>query len=314
MTALLFGSLILALQDPPNENQGEPPPPIEDWDSIPGQLFKIHGRFLKGAFLFEPPVRLSCLIQPETRVARVPGSFDLTYGELKASLRIPVRPDLLALCEIDTGMRSFDSGPDFPGLEGSDDLYRLAMNVGALAFLSDDVLLAAVFTPGIYSDLDGTLQEGDWRFIGSIFATIRSSPHLYFKLGFAASDDFAYPLAGLAWLIGDRWRLDVFVPNLIELSFFPSNAASLVLGVDLDGGEFRWHSPAATGRMVFDVDIREVRLFVGGSYAATDKLRFWVKLGCSCAGRYEFKTTQGRFEGQQEPAFFAQIGLDWVFY
>src|SRR4029434_9122837 len=119
-----------------------------------------------------------------------------------------------------------------------------------------------------YSDFDGTLHHGDWKWFGHALATYRVRDDLFLKGGIEVADDFAdlnaYPLAGLAWLVSEQWRVDILLPHRAEISWSPNGGATTIrAGAYLEGDSYRVRAPASLGQARVDWQTQEITVGAG---------------------------------------------------
>lgn len=285
----------------------------QERDYSPKALFHdAHGDFLVEADRYEPEVRARLGWQPNGRLQSVPGDFDMTELAIDGRVPIEVDPDNALLVGGHLGTRRYQ----FDTVTGVQDesLSRMALDLGFLSFLQPDLMVEVVFSPGVYSDLDGGLHSQDWQFLGHGIATWKYRDDLYLKAGLEVSQVFddvpVYPVAGLAWLVAPQWRVDVLLPRKAEISWSPHGQLVVHGGFELDGQEYRVRSDAATGKRRFDFDVQELRLVVGGLWRFTDHLSAFGKLGTTLAGDHNFRTPAGVLrDGTMEPTFTFTMGV-----
>jgi hypothetical protein len=305
-TSAFDAARFAAIQDP------------QDRDYSPRALYRTnHQNFLSGSTRYRPQLELSYLFQHQTEVKGDPGHLDLDHYRVNGRIPIHVDPDTALLFGPNFGARHYSSKRAGQS-SANETLYTAGVHVGFTTFVNDDVQLTAVFSPGVYSDLDASLHSEDWKFYGDVLATFRASDDLYFKIGAMYSGDFddapVLPLLGLSVKFLDDFRFDMLLPKEMELSWQFTTTSILTFGVYLQGDEFRVRNSVANGKVAADYNVQEIRTGVGIVQRLTDNFSFLGQAGLVVAGDYRYVDNNGnRFNGTLEPELylFAGIGIDF---
>lgn len=288
-------------------------------DYSPGALFMDrHGGFLTQSKRYEPKIWARYALMANAQVADEVGSFDLQEVRARADVPIALDPDDYITIGGEFRRREYDVTNNVAGVT-DDDVYSIGLRIGAGVFVTDDTLLEAMLRPGVYSDLDGTLTSRDWQWFGNALATFRVRDDLFLKGGVDVSETFAdfgvVPLAGLAWVVSDQWRLDLLLPHRAEISWSPNAGATNVsAGVYIEGDQYRLRSPANQALRRYEWQTQEITASVSLHQRFTDYFSVFGELGSTLAGDYKLRgTTNQRFDGALEPTFFfnAGIGIDF---
>ncbi len=288
-------------------------------DYSPGALFMDrHGGFLTQSKRYEPKFSARYALLADTQISDEVGSFDLQEIRVKGDIPIAVDPDNYISIGGEFRRRDYDLTNNVSGVS-DDDVFVLGLRIGAGVFVTDDTLLEAMFRPGLYSDLDGTLTTKDWQWFGHALATFRVRDDFFLKVGAEVAETFAdigvYPLAGFAWVLSDQWRMDMLLPQRLELSWSPNaGATNLGVGVYLEGDQYRLRGPASQGSRRFDWQTQEVTASFSLHQRFSDYFSVFGEVGSVLAGDYKLRgTTNQRFDGSLEPTFFfnAGIGIDF---
>jgi hypothetical protein len=232
---------------------------------------------------------------------------------------------LLVGANVEVRKYGFDpNGPGpgtFAGATDDDDYYKINLQVGGTWFVEEDLAITALFSPGVYSDLDGSLNHSDWYFEGSGLATWKSSDELYWKVGIAADETFddvpVFPLFGFSYLIDEEWRVDVLLPWAAVLSYLANSQTTVALGLELEGAAYNIRSSAGTGKVETENRIQEFRAYLGVEYQFAEQFSTSARFGAILAGDYDIRTGSGPgagiSDGDIEPALFFQVGLGLSF-
>jgi hypothetical protein len=287
---------------------------VQDRDYSARALFmEAHGSFLNARDRYRPMLEASYLMHRTAEVKGEPGHFDLDHVRVDGRVRWPVDPDSFLIVGPKFSARHYNFNPQVVGAE-DDTLYVAGANLGFGTFLEENLLLELVFSPGLYSDLDGAIKSRDWQWYGDALLTIRQTDQLYWKIGAYHSDDFRdvnlLPLAGVSWQFLPSMRLDVLLPKRAELSINPWTSTVLHLGVDLEGEQYRWRSEPATGKVRRNLWVQEIRARVGIVQRLTDNFSLFGNVGINLAGDYRFYDAAGnRYNGTLDPDFFFMVGM-----
>jgi hypothetical protein len=308
--------------DRPAQDPERPPTPqpdasyLDEQDYRPRTLYlDAHGDFIAKMKRFEPTIRGSFTWLPEGSIKGDPGDFD--QGWVRSDARIPfisgTETAIVAGGYFD--VRHFNPDSTF-GLPNQT-AYAVGVNIGVNQFLTDDLMLSGIWSPGVYSDLDGTLTHKDWQFNGEVLATYRAHDTLFFKGGAIHSRDFkdidAFPVFGLSWLFHPRWRFDLLAPKNVEFSWNPTPAIILHAGVDLEGNRYRVRAPVSAGKTAADLWAQEITVTGGAIYRFNDYFSIFARSGTTIAGDYKFGPFGSSQNGTLEATFLLEggIGIDF---
>ena len=277
-------------------------------------------RFLHKADPFRRPVRASFLYQGQTEVTGERGDLQWPQYGVNSLIPIPVDQDVTLLVGGDFEVRNYDFSTTFTGATQDDRYYKIDLQMGATWFVQEDLSVTGLFSPGVYSDLDGTLNHDDWYLEASALATYKSSDDLFFKVGIAADETFddlgVYPLLGLAYLLTEDWRIDVLLPWGATLSWAASDQTTYSVGVELEGDAYNIRSSAATGKIETENRVQEIRLFVEVDHQFTEQVSAFGRFGTLLGGDYDIRTglpVGTDTDGQIEPALYFEFGVGWSF-
>lgn len=281
-------------------------------------LREKHGTFLANSDHFSPSVRVAVVGQAPTGVDSEPGEFDLFGAGFDGVVPVPLDEDSVFLAGVGLGGRRYETSSAFP--VPSETLYRAELVLGYARFVNDDWFVAGQFTPGLYTDGDGSLGSDDWQFLGAALATWRHSDDVYYKFGVAVDEVFddvgVFPLLGVAARIDEAWpRLDILLPTELQLTRAFSDGEWLgYLRVDLDGAEYAVRDRAVGVGVVDEIQIQELRVGLGVDWLATGSASLGLFGGAIVAGDHDFKTPLGdRADGQLDPTPFAEAYVGFSF-
>jgi Domain of unknown function (DUF6268) len=277
--------------------------------------------FLHDADPFNTPIRASFLYQGQTEISSESGNLQWVRYDVNALIPIPVDRDVTLLVGGDFETRDYDFGGAFMGATQDDNYYRIDAQLGGTWFVDDDLSVTGLFSPGIYSDLDGTLNHKDWYFFGTVLSTYKASDTLFYKVGIAVDETFdnlpVYPIAGFAWIPNKDWRVDVLAPWGATVSWQAATETRLSAGLELEGAAYNIRSSPGTGSIQTENRIQELSLFVGVEHQFTDQLTAFGRFGTLLTGDYDIRTGAGpaigTSDGHIDPAVFLEVGLGWKF-
>ena len=259
-----------------------------------------------------PSARFRFRAIPSAEIDGESGDFDQWQFGGEGILPIVTDPDSVFLIGAKIDNRRFETSSSFG--QRDETVHAVGLNIGYAHFFTDDFYLDSVFSPGLYSDFDGSPKSDDYQWMGRSLATIRQSDDLYWKVGIEVSNVFpdfsVYPLGGVAWLLNESWRVDVLLPRSAELSFLASSATTLFLGLALEGDEYRVRSSARTGKLESNIQTQELELYIGGLHRFTDHLSSFARFGAVVAGDYDFgRPGMPNVDGDIEPNLMFELGL-----
>lgn len=284
-----------------------------------GRLFsQHHAEFLQNERRFRPDLQVFYRHQFETTVKEEPGDFTFDEVRFDGDLRLPTDPDGFVQFGASVGTLQYDFSPTVQGPDDpNEDFNEVSVRVGVGRFLHDDLLVTAVFEPGVYADYHGTLKREAWEFFGEALLSFRAQESLFLKAGVEVSKDFedlpVFPLIGASWMFLPQWRIDVLLPREIELSFNPSAELIFAAGLELEGNQYAIYSPQQVGKQMFSAEMQEMRLYGEARLRMTDQLSVFGRIGTTVAGDYEIRGSTGIYDGTLEPGLFLVGGVGWNF-
>lgn len=307
-------------------------------DYSPQAFFqREHGEFMRQAFPFRPDMRLGYRYVGETDIDDEVGNFSIDEFEFDGLYRYAIDPDVFLY-----GGGTFRSLVyDFSPNSGISDegLFEASGTIGAGVFTSNNTLVQVEFSPGIYSDLDGELNDGDWQFFGRGLVTTKLSDTFYAHFGIEVEQTFddvpIYPLIGFAAILDEEWRLDVLAPRHAKVSWSPSPEWIFTGGFELEGSEFNYRAPgvaansfgpgvpaiAVPSGQQLDIDIQEFRIFVESTYRFSDQFSLSGRFGSILSGNYDYagpnlpppNSFNSDYDGATNPNIEFELWLGWTF-
>ncbi len=279
--------------------------------SVAAMFHQRHGEFMQSMRPFRPSLNFEYESRNNNDIKGETGHYDLTRFRADGVLELEVDPDTQILLGGRYEQRDYRLQNGMQG-GSKDKVFEIGANIGARHFFTDDLEITAMFRPGVYSDVDGPLHHEDWNWYGDVIGTFRASDSVYAKLGVEASGVFedvpVYPVAGVAWLISESWRIDVLLPRMVEFSWMPTASMIFSGGVDLWGEQYQVRSPVNTGKQDFEWTLQEFKLYARGQYRMSDNFSLMGRVGTTLAGDHKFRGTNGIANGTLEPAFFFELG------
>ncbi len=276
--------------------------------------------FLHKADPFSMPLRASFLLQSKTEVQNESGNLEWQSYNLNALVPIPVDRDVAILLGGNFECRDYDYSGNFTGALQDERYYRIDLQLGATWFVDDALSVTGMFSPGLYSDLDGTLNHNDYYFFGSLLGTYKASDDLYYKVGVTIDetiDDLpVYPLLGLSYLLTKEWRLDILLPKGATVSWLAGEQTTVSAGLELTGAAYNIRTPPQAGTKIETENrVQELSFFVGADHRLTEQLTAFGRFGTLLGGDYDIRYNGGPnpTDGQIEPAVFFEVGVGWKF-
>jgi hypothetical protein len=276
-----------------------------------------HGDFARAATRAQPMLQLAAGWVPEGEVRHEPGDFELQHYLFDATVPIPLGRDSFLVTGAHAGARRYEFSAAVPG--ASDEvLVNAGLRIGYGTFVDDDLVVQGYWQPSLYSDLDGTLNHRDWKlWYGAALAVKRMSPTWFWKAGLAltdAVDTGVIPVGGFAWLPAQRWRVDVLLPQYVQVSHDPHPAWTLHAGLELRSEEFHVRSPVAQGRLERDIHVQDLRAVVGALHRLDEHASVFARIGSNVTGHYDWSyAPEPDYDGSLEPALFVEFGVGWSF-
>ncbi len=275
--------------------------------------------FLHKADPFNTLFRASFLFQGQTELTHESGDLEWPQYNFNVLVPIPLDRDVALLVGGNFETRSYDFD-NVAGATQDDRYYRIDAQLGATWFVHDELSVTGLFSPGVFSDLDGSVNHRDWYFFGSLLGTYKVSDDLFYKVGIATDETFddvdVFPLLGLSYLLTKEWRIDVLLPRAATVSWLAANETTVSAGVELEGAAYNIRSSPGTGKIQTENRVQEIRLFVGVDHQFTEQLSAFGRFGTLLGGDYDIRTdlpVGTKTDGQIEPALFFEFGLGWKF-
>ena len=295
-------------------------PQDEDQYGVNTMFQQSHGSFVQNAFPYRPNVELSYHNQLSTTVKSDPGDFDFDQFRGEFFTPFAVDPDRFFTVAASLSDRRYNFSSTSP-VPGDEDLHRVAVDLGMGWFTDDDWLLQVNFRPGIYSDLDGSLNRRDWKFFGDIAATWRVDESIFLTFGATYDETFdqvrLYPVFGVAWRFSDAFRLDLDLPKSAEFSWIPSASWIWSIGMRVEGDLFNVRAPGT--KQNFDARTQEVEAYLKATLRFDDHFSVWGRGGSTIAGHYDWTMTPtgggppAALRGTQDAGAFFEVGVGLSF-
>jgi hypothetical protein len=294
----------------------------QDSDYSVNRMFReLHGSFVQNAFVYQPNITLSYHNQRETSIKSDPGQFDFDQFRGEFFFPLAVDPDRFLTIGGSVNDRRYNFTSTAP-VAGDEDLFRFALDLGGGWFVEEDWLLQLNFRPGVYSDLDGTLNRRDWQWFGDFVATWRVDESVFLNFGVSRDETFdevgVYPVLGLSWKISDEFRFDMNLPKKVEFSWLPSASWIWSAGVAVEGDEYNVRAPGT--KQNYYARTQEVEVYLRGTYRLDDYFSLWGRAGSTIAGHYEWRLNANgggpptaNLAGTQDAAFFFEFGAGFSF-
>lgn len=280
------------------------------------ELRDRHQDFISASSYFDPAIELSYLYQGSTKVHGEPGRFQMQHATLDATIPVPVTKDAFLLTGGTFSIRGYRDRGDFP--VSADNLFEVSLLAGAGFFATPNWLLIGEFRPGVYSDFETSLTGSAYQYLGASMAVWRYSESLYLKFGVAVDEAFqkinVFPLLGGAWVVSERWRIDVLLPLEARASFQPSDSLILYAGAWLDGSEYQIREGQGRNEVRDDLHVQELQIGLGLTRRITDRWSITGEIGSAVAGQYELENDDHQIiDGSVEPAIYGKVAMGFSF-
>lgn len=276
-----------------------------------------HGDFMLKRDRFDPQIELRGGSMFSGEVGDEVGDFDLLRGSADLDFRLLVSPDAyISLGAFyDTRVYNTKAMPNFQ----DETLTATGLNLGFGWFVAEDVLLEAKAKPGYWSDLDTTLKSEDVDTWASVLGTVRYSQEFFFKLGARYNEIYEdaniLPYLGVTWA-SETVRVDILLPESLEISLWPSQDFAFLFGAEVTGGEYHVRSSPATGRQEGDARVQEVLAYTGIHWQFSDDFAMEARGGAVVAGDYKLEDGNPStpvVDGTLGQAFFFDVSIGILF-
>ncbi|MCK5941290.1 MAG: hypothetical protein KAI24_04900, partial [Planctomycetes bacterium] len=165
--------------------------------SVTALFREAHGEFMDRRERYDPSLELRARWMPNQRINNEPGSFDLFGYDFDVEFPVVIYPDSYLLFGLYQYGRSYRTTTPFGSANNNpptgnfnseanwadETLTAAGARLGFGVFLSDYVLFEAETNPGVYSDLEGTLNHKDYDFPSSAMFTVQATNDFFFKIG-----------------------------------------------------------------------------------------------------------------------------------
>jgi hypothetical protein len=275
---------------------------------------RAHGKFLVGATQPVPTFKLDSSYQPKVGIKDTDVKSDLVKVKARLGKFYALSENVVIGTGFNFGLRNYSfDGIGSLGMDLDEDLYEIAVDLGVNWFINENLLLSVVFRPGIFSDLDSSLESDDWQFQGTAVGTYRVNRNWFIKLGLRVGEDFdqtsVIPVGGFTWIASDQLRVDVLLPRAATLTWQPwENRSFLIVpGLHLEGQQYHVETAAGDG----DIQIQDIRFDVTGSYEVSEGARVSLSIGSNFRGKYDVEGDAGFFkaDADQDPSVYVAIGF-----
>lgn len=305
------------------------------------ELFQQHhGDFMNRRERYEPMISIGGSYAPSASIKNEDGHFDEVgyFADIDLPWNVSTDGYLLFGAYYQAKHYNFvqmgipGNGPG--GALNDETLTGTGVKLGFGGFLDHDgnILLEVEVAPGIWSDMDDGFHHKDFDFPGHAVITYRAVDNLFFKIGARYNQVYEdapwLPVLGLSWDIsgaapsgaGDAdlggWRLDVWLPERAEVSYWPSGSTGWLLGAEVTGAEYRVHTSEATGSQQDDVRVQEIVAYFGMVHRMSDYFSLTGRVGMLLAGDYDLTNGAAGYnhvEGSLGQSMWAEFsfGIDF---
>lgn len=277
------------------------------------EFVQAHGKFLQGSTQPTPTFKLDAAYQPDVGIEDTDIEADLVKIKSRLGKLFGVNKDVAIVTAFNFGLRDYTfDGAGALGTDFDKSLYEIALELGVNWFVSERVLISATFRPGIFSDLDDSLEGDDFQHQGTAVGIYRLNDKWFLKLGVAVGEDFdktsVIPVAGFSWVSSDQLRVDILLPRAATVTWQPWKNRSLLVvpGLHLEGQQYHIDTAVGDG----DIQIQDIRFDVTASYEVAEGARLSLSVGSNFHGKYEVEGDGGfDADADQDPSAYVAIGF-----
>ncbi len=278
---------------------------------------RAHGRFLMGVMRMPSTFELDASYQPKVGVEDSDVEADLVKVKTSLQKFFAVTEDLAIVTGLSFGLRNYTfDGVGRLGADLDESLYAITPQLSAVWFVTDRIMILPTFRPGIYSDLDGSLETDDFQWQGNVIGSYELNERWFLKLGVAVGEDFdetsVIPVAGFAYVPHDRLRVSILLPREASITWKPWEKRGLLIepGIYLEGQQY--HVDTAAGDA--DIQIQDIRADLTAKYPVAEAARVSLSVGSNFRGKYEVEGEGGfDVDADQDPSLYIAIGFDASF-
>lgn len=287
--------------------------------SLLGMFHQVHGDFMLKRERYNPMIEARARWFPNAEVKNEDGHFDLLQWNVDAEWRPAVSTDGFLLFGLYADQRRYrvsNMGVNFK----DENLNAVGVKLGFGVFLADSVLLEVDVKPGVWSDMDGTLHGKDFDYPGKALVTWQANDDFFLKFGVRYNQVYKdanwLPYLGFSWAIGEQFRLDVLLPELVEFSWWPSSSFGVLAGTEITGAQYHVRTTEADGNQRADAQVQEVIAYGGLMWRMTDGFSLLGRVGLVLGGDYELTygaSFSNTVDGSLRQTLFAEfsVGIDF---
>lgn len=302
--------------------------------SVTSLFREAHGEFMDRRERYDPAIELGARWLPNQSIKGEPGDFNMLGYDIDAEFPVVAYPDAFVTFGLYHYGRRFHASDlfgsqnnNFPlgnlnadGNWGDETLKAAGVRLGVGMFLTDYVLLELETSPGVYSDLERRLKKKDFDAPTSALVTVQATENFFFKFGVRYNQIYQdapwLPWLGFSYEISDGVRLDVMLPEYVELAWWPSASTAFAWGAQVQGAQYSVGNSAGGVSQRDDLNVQEVSTYLGITQRFTDAFSLRARAGAILAGHYDLTTGSQNFDrasGALDQGFFASVmfGIDW---
>ncbi|MCB9878657.1 MAG: hypothetical protein H6835_13750 [Planctomycetes bacterium] len=294
----------------------------EEDNTIRGIFDRVHGDFMANREAFDPDVELRVRYAPYQRIGGEPGDFDLYGYDFDAEIPAMISTESYLLFGAYQYGRHYATSSGFGSKNnatgiGDRTVTAAGVRLGLGVFLADNWLLEVETNPGVYSDLEAPLTHKDYDFYSSMLFTVETIDHFYLKFGARYNQTYInapwLPYLGFSWVLAPEFRIDLLLPEKLELTYSPSASTSFSLGTMIQGAQYFVHAPNGQGN---DIQVQEIISYLGMLHRFDERFSLAMRAGAIVAGDYRLNNGTAGFddaEGTLDPGFYADVtfGINW---
>ncbi len=261
---------------------------------VPGDFFDRHREYMDLVFYDPSYLYAQYLREPSHHESGQTEEASLDYFYLEADAAVGLTAESAICADLEFASRRYDF--DRPGNSnrplGTPTLYQVQTLIAAGGFVSDDLLLAWTFYPGLYSDFSQALDWQDFQWASGPIACYRLTPRFAVHVGVQASvDDWRrslYPVGGISYLSEDgRLHINATAPFMFRVGYRPVGTTEYFAQVWYSESDY--HAYLGPEEVDSRVRITDVKAGCGVVLEIARHLDLTLECGCSVANAFKVK-------------------------
>ncbi len=262
-----------------------------------------------------PEIALGASYQPSTQEESGSAEFDRAkwYGKFEIPIPTATERYLRFGGEYEQGIYDFKDADDGETAVSSKTLHRIVLHAGYGFFLNPDLLLTGIASPGIFSDLDGSVDENDFDMQGNALIVYRFNPGAQLIAGVRVGEEYddwpVLPLAGIRLLSEDgSTHISVTLPLEARVGYYLDPSTELYTGLWVTGDEYQ--AELGPDDTELNIQVQDRRIGGGARFLFSDHLSLSIEGGVALQSEFDFEAEQtNHFRGDVDPTGYIALQL-----